>query len=192
MDAFRVTRVFADRALAKPTSCMPRVSVWQAPAVPYPQHAVLSLPLELSMVRPVPPTMPAQQAVPVAVSQKLPVLQTVLSVQAVSQLPVCPQEKPFGQVTPASGRHEPSPSQALTVNVFPAQTCPQAVVAAGYTQAPVLSQAVAPQVGLAVLHAALQQFPVPLIPQTPETHAPLPAQAPPAAIGVTQFPPEHT
>jgi hypothetical protein len=59
-------------------------------------------------------------------------------------------------------------------------------------QAPASLHDVAPQTGLAMLHAAVQQFPVPLTPQTPETHALLPEQPPPLGMGVTQLPPEHT
>jgi hypothetical protein len=47
-------------------------------------------------------------------------------------------------------------------------------------QAPVLSQAVAPQVASVVLHEAVQQLPVPAMPQTPDLQASFSVQAMPS------------
>jgi hypothetical protein len=55
-------------------------------------------------------------------------------------------------------------------------------------QAPVLSHPVAPQVGSEVLHAAVQQLPVPFVPQIIEVQAPLEVQGEPSARSVTQAP----
>jgi hypothetical protein len=110
---------------------MPRLMVWQAPAVPSPQQETLSLPVELSTVRPLPLVIAAQHPSPVAVSQKLLAAQVVLSVQAALQVPPSVQSNPFGQATPASATHLPSPSHSLVISVLPVHTLPQAVVAAG-------------------------------------------------------------
>ncbi len=58
-------------------------------------------------------------------------------------------------------------------------------------QAPVVSQAVAPQVASVVLHAAVQQFPVPVVPQTLEVQESFSVQAVPSLSTATQAPAEH-
>jgi hypothetical protein len=65
---------------------------------------------------------------------------------------------------------DPDPSQELVYSVLREQLGgdPQGVVFAGYVHAPDPSHAEAPQVASAMLHAAAQQFPVPLMPQTPD------------------------
>jgi hypothetical protein len=55
-------------------------------------------------------------------------------------------------------------------------------------QAPVLSQAVAPQVASVVSQAAVQQFPVPATSQTPEVQEAFEVQAAPAARSAVQVP----
>lgn len=56
-------------------------------------------------------------------------------------------------------------------------------------QAPVAAaQAVAPQVALAVLHAAAQQLPVPEMPQTPEVHALFDVHAPVVTLATHMVP----
>jgi hypothetical protein len=57
--------------------------------------------------------------------------------------------------------------------------------------APLLSQAVAPQVTSVVLHGARQQSPAPLMPHTPEVQASFSVQAP-VAMGVMHAPPLQT
>jgi hypothetical protein len=56
-------------------------------------------------------------------------------------------------------------------------------------QAPVLSHPVAPQVASVVLHDAVQQLPVPSMPQTPEVHEAFELQAVPATSLAVQVPP---
>jgi hypothetical protein len=58
-------------------------------------------------------------------------------------------------------------------------------------QAPLLSQAVAPQAISAVSQAAVQHFPVWSTPQIPETHASSSMQAVPSASVTTQLPLKH-
>jgi hypothetical protein len=61
---------------------------------------------------------------------------------------------------------------------------PQLTVADGKTHPPVRSaQSVAPHGGVTLLQAALQQWPVPLMPQTPEAQAAFSVQAPVAMVG---------
>ena len=55
-----------------------------------------------------------------------------------------------------------------------------------------LSQEVAPHVASVVSQAAVQQFPVPLTPQTPDEQSVFAVQAAPPASGATQAPPEQT
>ncbi len=57
--------------------------------------------------------------------------------------------------------------------------------------APLLSQAVAPQVASVVSHAAVQQLPLPEMPQTPEVQASFCVQALPSVSTARQVPPEH-
>ena len=83
----------------------------------------------------------------------------------------------------------PIPSQRLGLLwVEPLQLCcvePQLTVAGGKTQAPVrAAHSVAPQGAVTLLQAAVQQLPVPLIPQTPEVQAAFSVQAPVARVGV--------
>ncbi len=58
-------------------------------------------------------------------------------------------------------------------------------------QAPVSSQAVAPQTASVVLHAAVQQFPVPVVPQTLEVQESFSVQAVPSLSTATHAPAEH-
>jgi hypothetical protein len=66
------------------------------------------------------------------------------------------------------------------VSVLPVQTEVPQALPLGYTQAPLAtSQLVALQAGSAVApQAAVQQFPVPAIPQTPDVQASLVVQGP--------------
>jgi hypothetical protein len=78
----------------------------------------------------------------------------------------------------------PRPLQlAGSVRVCPVQVCwMQAVVAGGYVHPPVASQSVAPQpYGSLVVQAAVQQWPLPAVPQVPVVQASLLEQAVPAA-----------
>jgi hypothetical protein len=77
--------------------------------------------------------------------------------------------------------------QRLAVSVFPLHVAPdpQIVVGAGYRHAPPSSQAVAPQVRSARLQPALQQLPIPVVPQTPERQAAFSVQVtPPSSWGM--------
>ena len=95
-------------------------------------------------------------------------------------------QAPLGQATPPLATHVPVPLQALLVSVPLVQVVvPQASVAAGYMQAPVASQPVAPHVGSPTVQAAVQQLPLPLVPQTPDVQASFSVQAP-VAICATQ------
>jgi hypothetical protein len=90
----------------------------------------------------------------------------------------------------------PVPSQvpSLFVWTLPLQpTLPShAVPLSGKVQAPVaLSQSVAPHGAIVLVHAAVQQWPVPLIPHIPEVQASFSVQAP-VAIAVVQVPPLQT
>ena len=58
-------------------------------------------------------------------------------------------------------------------------------------QAPLVSQSVAPQTGSPVVHAALQQFPVPVAPQTPEVQESFSPQATPSSNSAVQVPLWH-
>ncbi len=138
----------------------------------------------------------AQQP-PLGTSQKLVLVpaQSLLlrqvELQAVPPLLLL-QVRPFGQGTPPLEAHVPVPSQALEVSVLPMQEIvPHGVAAAGYWQAPLLSQAVAPHIRSPVVQAALQQLPVPFTPQAPEPQESFSVQAVPAARVGTQDPPEH-
>jgi hypothetical protein len=67
----------------------------------------------------------------------------------------------------------PEPSQAsAAVSTVPLQDAlaPQAVPDTGKLHAPLVSQSVAPQAPPTMLHAALQQLPTPVVPQTPLVH----------------------
>jgi hypothetical protein len=55
----------------------------------------------------------------------------------------------------------------------------------------VLSQPVAAQVGSAMPHGALQQLPIPVVPQAPERQESFSVQAVPAASWAMQAPPEQ-
>jgi hypothetical protein len=63
-----------------------------------------------------------------------------------------------------------------------------ATVLSGNTQAPVASQPVAPQIPPVGLHAAVQQLPDPVVPQTPDVQALLAEQVPPGAALATHVP----
>jgi hypothetical protein len=92
-------------------------------------------------------------------------------------------------VVPVEQEPEPLQVPAL-VNWLPAQPAAlQVVLDVGYMHAPAASQPVAPQVPVPG-QAALQQLPVPLVPQTPEVHWLLLVHAPVACFG-TQAPPEQ-
>jgi hypothetical protein len=68
--------------------------------------------------------------------------------------------------------HDPEPSQVDCVVSFEPMhdAPPHAVVFAGNTHAPVVSQEVAPQGAVVGLHAAVQQVPVPETPHTSLWH----------------------
>ncbi len=138
----------------------------------------------------------AQQAVPPpATSQKLALLptQSLLAAQVEMQpVPSEVQPRLFGQATPPLETQVPVPLQALAVSVPPLhELMPQDVAAAGYWHAPLVSQAVAPQIRSPVVQAALQQLPVPFTPQAPEPHESFSVHAVPAVRVGTQEPPEH-
>ncbi len=121
----------------------------------------------------VPPLAMAAQQFPVDVSQKVTSLpsQSVLTEQGVLQeRPLEAQVRLCGQTTPPFDAQSPAALQKLLVSVLPEQLggAPQDVVSAGYTQAPLPSQEVAPQMGSLVVQAAWQQLPLPLTPHTPE------------------------
>jgi hypothetical protein len=108
--------------------------------------------------------------------KQLPPLQKSLDdVQSVSCEQLARQEvasaqfKPLGHEVGVPAVQEPVPLHELTVSVLPVQVDPQAVELPGPTHAPVASQLVAPHVPV-VLHVAVQQFPVPIVPQIAEIH----------------------
>jgi hypothetical protein len=92
-----------------------------------------------------------------------------------------------------AGAQLPIPSHVgAFVWVWPVQLCvPHVVELPGKTQAPVLSQPVAPQVLSVVLQAAVQQLPVPLMPHNLDVHASFSVHEP-VAIAVVQAPPLQT
>jgi hypothetical protein len=79
---------------------------------------------------------------------------------------------------PPAPLHVPGGVKMLRLQLPPLHCTP-----VGYVHAPVPSQAVAPHVP-PVVHAAVQQLPVPLVPQTPDRHSEFAVQAPP--FGTTQ------
>src|SRR5438105_1038835 len=84
----------------------------------------------------------------------------------------------------------PLPLQVgAVVNVEPLHDgLPQLAPEIGKAHAPVPPQPVAPQVPPIGEQAAVQQFPVPTVPQTPLVHWLLPLHAPPALSFATQVP----
>jgi len=150
-----------------------------------PQQPISSLPVREFTVRVSPLARGAQHA-PRVVSQKsLPPAQLEASEHVVRQA-VAPQMKGVQSVVPALGQL-PMPSQTLAlVCVVPLQLCcpvPQLTVVSGNTQSPLrASQSVAPQGAVTLVQAAVQQWPVPLMPQTPEVQASLVEQAPVASL----------
>jgi hypothetical protein len=94
-------------------------------------------------------------------------------------VPAALQERPLGQAMGAPEAQLPFPSQLPPgFNMSPAQDAvPQAVDAAGATQAPASLQDVAPQVGSETLQAAEQHAPPR---HCPEVQSPDSAQATPA------------
>jgi hypothetical protein len=110
------------------------------------------------------------------------VTQSVLVAQVVRQLVALAHLRLFGHAAGVPAAQVPLPLQALAVSMFPVQVAvPHEVVVAGYVQAPEVSQAVAPQVASLVEQAALQQWPLPLIPQIVERHCELAEHAAPFA-----------
>jgi hypothetical protein len=98
------------------------------------------------------------------------------------------QTKPPAQAAGVAAPQLPDPSHVLGVSVLPVQDEPQAVPEVGYPQAPAPSHAVAPHVGLAVLHAAAQQLPLPSTSHTPDAHSLLAVQAAPLPAFGTHTP----
>jgi hypothetical protein len=72
--------------------------------------------------------------------------------------------------TEVPGAHVPLPSHAAGVNVFPVHEPGQLVPDATNVHAPVPLQPVAPHAPPMGEHAAVQQLPVPVVPQTPDVH----------------------
>src|SRR5271165_5846400 len=110
--------------------------------------------------------------------------------QRVRQLDALAQTRLLGQAVGVPASQAPAPSQLLGVSWLPLQLgVAQAVPFAGKVQAPVLSQAVAPQVASLAEHRAAQQLPLPLMPQISETHCPFAVQAAPLLSTAEQLPP---
>jgi hypothetical protein len=107
-----------------------------------------------------------------------------LGVQLVAQLLAFEQPRLLGQALGEPATQLPDPSQVLGVNIAFEQVDPQEVPV-GYTQAPALLQAVAPQVP-AVLQAVVQQW---RPRQMPLTQASLLLQVVPAPCLGRQAPP---
>ena len=166
------------------------VMVWHAWLPLRPQQAV-SAPVVPSTLRMSPLARPLQQA-EFVVSQKSPVTQLELSVQPTRHA-VMPQTNGV-QSTTVGGAQLPRPSQKVgLVCVEPMQPpAPQDTVVSGRMQAPVLSQSLVPQGGTTFGHAAVQQWPFPLTPQTPDPQASFTLQGAPGLSGVTQLPPAQT
>ncbi len=162
------------------------VRVRQGWLPPMPQQPFSSLPASESTVRVPPVANGAQQAVERVRSQKSPVPQLVASLQLVRQAPA-PQMKGEQSVVPGVGQL-PAPSQTLALLwVDPLQLCsiePQLTPGAAKTQAPTALQSVAAQAAAVLVQAAVQQWPLPEKPQTPEVQASFSVQAPVAVCGV--------
>lgn len=115
--------------------------------------------------------------------------QSVSAAQLVLHAVPLAQMRLFGQAPAVPAVQPPAPLQLPAgVSVLPEHEAadPHEVVLEGYTQAPPLPQLVAPQVPV-VVQAAVQQLPVPVVPQTPEVHWSAAVHAPVASLA-TQVP----
>jgi hypothetical protein len=153
--------------------------VWHGWLAPMPQQPTVSLPFTESTVSVSPFESGLQQA-ELIVSQKEPLLQLVSSTQSVRQA-LAPHTKGAQSVVPGVGQ-VPCPSHTLGLFWIPPLQLtvvdPQAVVAGAKMHVPSTAQAVAPQGAVVLAQAALQQLPVPAMPQTPEVQASFDVQAP--------------
>jgi len=147
-----------------------------------------SLPVTPSTAKPPSPKPP--QHVEAVTSQKSPVAQLLLSAQVEKQVSV-PQAK-IPQLTGPGVTQVPCPSQRLgpcwRLPVQLWRTEPHATVAGEYLQAPVVaSQSVAPQVSPVLMQVVVQQCPLPLVPQIPDSQSSFSVHRP-SAILATQTP----